>query len=53
MDNEFTLEELKGMLFDKENPVGSDEFIILMAEYIGDKDIEKATENLVEEFYRY
>ena len=51
MSDDFTLEHLREMLLDKEQPVGFDEFILLMAEFIGDKDIYKASEKLIEGLY--
>lgn len=52
MSKDFALEDLKTYILDKENPVGFDEFFLLMAEYIGDKDIMNATDELISDLYK-
>lgn len=45
---ELTLEELKSLICDEENPVGTDELLCLLSEFIGDDDITKVIDEHVE-----
>jgi hypothetical protein len=45
---ELTLEELRNILTDDKNPVGTDELLGLLSEFIGDDDISKVIDQHIE-----
>jgi len=45
---ELTLEELKTHICDEKNPVGTDELLGLLSEFIGDDDISKVIDQHIE-----
>lgn len=45
---ELTLEELKSHICDEKNPLGTDELLALLSEFIGDDDISKVIDEHIE-----
>ena len=47
-EEKFTLEQLKSYICDENNPVGTDELLGLLSEFIGDDDISKVIDEHID-----